>query len=267
MNHTFNIELAKTYGIEESILIEYFVFWILKNKANDKNFYEGRYWTYNSAQALSELFPYMNPRTISRKINNLVEKGVLLKGNFNTSAYDRTCWYSFSDSFLEHLTKCGYPFDKMTNGSTKNDKPIPVIKTDKKPDNNKRSFRKTSPEKLESLFDPEKPEKPKKQKSNYPTLEEVKSYFQGKIINWEEEAEIFFYHFDSLGWRNINGTKIERWDSRANLWIYEKNKKNGEQRTNNENHSVARSDSGKGSIFDGSAEDIEGWINSLPIGQ
>lgn len=60
-----------------------------------------------------------------------------------------------------------------------------------------------------------------------PTIDEVKAYFKKKgVPNYEEEAETFFYHFDSLGWRNIHGVRIEHWDSKANYWI-SKEKKNG----------------------------------------
>lgn len=77
------------------------------------------------------------------------------------------------------------------------------------------------------LFKPEQ-EKPKKKPSKpktefiAPTLEQVKDYFRDKLPDWEQQAEIFFYHFDALSWKNTNGAKIERWDSRANLWIIEK---------------------------------------------
>lgn len=59
-----------------------------------------------------------------------------------------------------------------------------------------------------------------------PTLDDVKSYFTSqradkRLQDWEREAEIFYNHFASLGWRTSSGGKIERWESRANLWIIE----------------------------------------------
>lgn len=66
--------------------------------------------------------------------------------------------------------------------------------------------------------------KPPKQKTGFipPTAEEVKEYFRGKLPDWETQADIFYNHFSGLGWRTATGAKIERWDSRANLWIIEK---------------------------------------------
>lgn len=59
-----------------------------------------------------------------------------------------------------------------------------------------------------------------------PTLEEVKTYFLSqradeRLTDWEREAEMFFYHFSSLGWKTSRGGTIPHWDSRANLWILE----------------------------------------------
>ena len=35
MQHSFNVELAKEYGILEAILLNHLWFWIKKNKANN----------------------------------------------------------------------------------------------------------------------------------------------------------------------------------------------------------------------------------------
>lgn len=97
MNHSFDIDHAKQYGLHEAILIANFQFWIIKNKANGRHQYDGRTWTYNSARALADLMPYLSDRQIRRTLDNLVEIGVLVKGNYNPSAYDRTLWFAFAD--------------------------------------------------------------------------------------------------------------------------------------------------------------------------
>lgn len=89
------------------------------------------------------------------------------------------------------------------------------------------------------LFPPEKGNskkpKPKKPEPVYPTLEEVIAYFEGKLPDWEQQARKFFYFFDSLGWRNANGAKIERWDSKANLWIMDEQAKQYQHGKQSEN--------------------------------
>ena len=72
-------------------------FWIHKNKANGKHFHDGRYWTYNSVQAFSVLFPYWSQSQIKRVLTKLETNGVIHSGNFNTTAQNRTKWYSLSD--------------------------------------------------------------------------------------------------------------------------------------------------------------------------
>ena len=127
--HHFKIALAKELGIEEAIFIDEIYHQIKKNKSNERNFHDGRYWTYNSLKAYEETFPYLNAGKIKRVINSLVEKGILMKGNFNTNQYDRTCWYAFTDFGLCIVRKCYIHLLKMTNGKVENDSPIPTTNT------------------------------------------------------------------------------------------------------------------------------------------
>ena len=39
MYHSFEVELAKEFGILEAIILNNLEFWIAKNEANEKNFY------------------------------------------------------------------------------------------------------------------------------------------------------------------------------------------------------------------------------------
>lgn len=142
MNHSFDVDLAVQFGIEEAIIIENLAFWIKKNVANNKNFIEGEYWTYNTCKAFNELFPYMNPRKIARVLEKLEKENIIKSDNFNKAKYDRTKWYCIIDNDIKNKYKIpinvdNYSFDKMTNGFDKmtngfvqNDKPIPDINTD-----------------------------------------------------------------------------------------------------------------------------------------
>ena len=127
--HHFKIALAKEFGIEEAIFIDEIQHQIKKNRLNERNFHDGRYWTYNSLKAYVETFPYLNAGKIKRVINNLVDKGILMKGNFNTNQYDRTCWYAFTDFGLSIIQNCYIDLLKMTNGKVENDSPIPTTNT------------------------------------------------------------------------------------------------------------------------------------------
>ena len=137
MNHSFNVEVASEYGVLEAIILEHLSFWIAKNRANEMNFYDGYYWTYSSTKAFAELFPYASPKTISRALHHLKDEGLVVFGNYNKSAYDRTMWYALTekgDSILQngkiHLSDCQMEVTKMSNQNPENVQPIPDISTD-----------------------------------------------------------------------------------------------------------------------------------------
>jgi len=106
MQHSFDIGVAQKYGVNCAIILTSIRFWIEKNKANGKHFYNDRYWTYNSVAAFSVLFPYLTEKQIRRAIEALESDGVLLSGNYNKSVYDRTKWYSISDYGMSLFDVC-----------------------------------------------------------------------------------------------------------------------------------------------------------------
>ena len=100
MDFSFNIEFAKRYGVDEAIMIKSFQFWIRLNKANGNNFNDGKYWTYNTNKSLTLYFSFWSEKQVRRIIESLVDKGILLKGNYNKIGYDRTIWYAFTNEDL-----------------------------------------------------------------------------------------------------------------------------------------------------------------------
>lgn len=135
MEHHFNVEIAEKYGILEAVLLNNFYFWIKKNEANDKNFHEGMYWTYNSAKALHRLFPYASERKIRSAIKHLEDEGLVLTGNYNNSAYDRTMWYALTENAICILQNRQMEEAETSNESCENVTPIPDNNTDKNTDN------------------------------------------------------------------------------------------------------------------------------------
>ena len=136
MHHYFNTEIAKEVGVNAAVILENIAHWVLKNKANEKNFYDGHYWTYNSNAAMAELFPYMNARQVRTALDSLRKNGMVLTGNYNKSSYDRTLWYTVSDDCAERFFPDIIHLTKKSNGNDGKVKPIPDINTDNKPDNN-----------------------------------------------------------------------------------------------------------------------------------
>lgn len=137
MQHIFDIDIAKEYGLEVAIFIKNIAFWVKHNKCNDYNFHNERYWTYNTQNALTELFPYWNRDQIKRIIKKSYDLNLLEKGNFNQKNYDRTTWFSLTDKghklFNISLGRNRPTEDtKMPNPLGENAQPIPDINTDNK---------------------------------------------------------------------------------------------------------------------------------------
>jgi len=144
MDFSFNIEFAKRYGVDEAIMVKSFQFWIRLNKANKTNYHDLRYWTYNTNKSLTEYYPFWTEKQVRRIIESLVGKEILIKGNYNKIAYDRTIWYAFlnedlylSDNFhLEEiadyqkvntiLPNGQMENTKQSNGISRKGEPIPV---------------------------------------------------------------------------------------------------------------------------------------------
>lgn len=132
MNHSFNVEIAKKYGIEKAVLLENFYFWIKKNKANKRNMHEGKVYTYNTAEAFAELFPYIKERKIAQILREMEnEDGLLLSGQFHN--YDRTKSYTLTDfamSFFEPSNIQNFDNGKSENSTMENQKNVSCLNTD-----------------------------------------------------------------------------------------------------------------------------------------
>lgn len=191
MQHSFDIDIAKEYGILEAILLNNLWYWIEKNRANETNFFDGEYWTYNSNRAFNELFPYATPRKINYALNHLQEEGLIKTGNYNQSAYDRTLWYAFTEKGKSIVQKCKMEMSNLSNGNVDFVKPIPNINTNKKPN------------KKPNIFVP-------------PTLEEIEAYCKER--NSSVNAKYFFDYYSEGKWVDAKGNKVRNWKQKLITW-------------------------------------------------
>ena len=118
----FSTKDAKQYGVDGAVMLHHIRYWIAKNEANENNYHEGQYWTYNSTKAFAQLFPFWTARKIGRVLKKLEDEGAIISGNFNGKRYDRTKWFTLSNAITEtgniHLSK-------TVNGITEFVEPIP----------------------------------------------------------------------------------------------------------------------------------------------
>lgn len=120
---SFRADIAKDAGTDSAIIFENIVYWIEKNRANEKHFYDGAWWTYNTVKAFESLFYWLTTDQIRRCLEKLVEKNYLITGNYNKNQYDRTKWYSVKSQM--HLAE-------IPNGFGENPEPIPNSKPNNK---------------------------------------------------------------------------------------------------------------------------------------
>ena len=193
MIHFFDIDIAKRYGVLSAVLLQNLQHWIEKNKANGKNFFDGHYWTYNSRKAFTELFPYATARQVDTALKKLIDDGVIITGNYNTSAYDRTLWYAITEKGISILQKCKMENTKNANGKDENVTLIPNINT------NINTNMGQSPLK----------------RFTAPTLEEVKEYCAERKNG--VDAERFVNYYMANGWK-VGKNPMKDWKAAVRTW-------------------------------------------------
>lgn len=122
MVHSFDTEIAEELGLTEAIVFQYFVYWILNNKENDRidDYQDGHWWTYGTATEIAKSFPYLSPHQVRRAIASLVEQGALVQGNYNKRGFDRTMWYTLGSRMDTHFAKLQNAYDKYAKSILQN---------------------------------------------------------------------------------------------------------------------------------------------------
>ncbi len=130
-NHAFDVQNAVLYGVDIALLIHHFQFWISYNARLGKNYIEAKTWMYQTQKQLSACLPYYSEKQICRIIEKMLEKRIIVKGNHNKSAYDRTQWYSFADEKMFSIPRNrGMEEPKTGNGIPEIVAPIPYTEKD-----------------------------------------------------------------------------------------------------------------------------------------
>lgn len=134
---SFNVSHAIALGSPDlAIIVNFFVNCISLHKRLGRNAHDGRTWNYCSRRELAAYFPYWNEEKIRRFMEKLLSLGVMIQGNYNKKACDRTLWYAFANQGewisepeknaptvnVAHLANLPNPFGKFA-------KPIPLTTT------------------------------------------------------------------------------------------------------------------------------------------
>ena len=100
--HSFSVNVAQDFNIEKAVLLDNFYFWCQQNAANGKNIHQGRAYTYNTAEAFAQLFPYMKARKIADLLRQMETDGLLL--SLQNQGTNRVKSYTLTDKALAYYT-------------------------------------------------------------------------------------------------------------------------------------------------------------------
>lgn len=200
MEHHFSVEVAKEYGVNQAILLHNFVFWQMKNEANEQNFRDGRYWTYNSIRAFTELFPYLSQKQVRTAIDKLIEEGLIVSDKLSDNPYNHTKWYSVTDKGMSYYRAIDFPQKASV------DSPQGELRF---------AAEGNSTIQIENSTD-SKPNKKHTQKFVPPTLEEVENYVKEKGLSVKPSD--FYNYFTEGNWIDSKGNKVKNWKQKLLTW-------------------------------------------------
>jgi DNA-binding PadR family transcriptional regulator len=234
MEHHFEVTIAKDYGIEEAIMLHYFYFWIARNAANEENYHEGLYWTYNTRGFYAEIFIYMSESKVYRVINRLIDEGLLVKGDYNTNRWKRPTWYALTLKGLEYLKEKGYDMTPF-GGVLQNDTHV-CSKMNNRDGENEQSINNYSNSNTNSNKEIEDTciSSPKKENERFvkPTIQEIQAHILEKGYTFDAEA--FYAFYESNGWK-VGRNPMKNWKMACTTWAKNRKSNNGNYGTNRSN--------------------------------
>jgi hypothetical protein len=104
-SHSFNIEHAILFTQEGATLLQHHYYWYKRNKANNRNFHDGSYWTFNAASAYCDIFPYLSEKQVRTLHQNFIDAGLMIEGNYNQTKFDRTKWFALTELGVSCFTE------------------------------------------------------------------------------------------------------------------------------------------------------------------
>lgn len=95
--HSYNVSVAADVGINAAVVFYNICFWVEENTANERNFINGEYWTYNTINAFKTLFPEMSYEQVRNALRKLENAKYIKSAFLNEDTRDRTKWYTVVD--------------------------------------------------------------------------------------------------------------------------------------------------------------------------
>ena len=119
ISHSFDTGIAEAYGLEAAIVFNHLVYWLNFNKIKGMNQIQGRTWTFNTHEEMSQYLIYFTPRQIKYALEKLHKAGLIIKSKFNLNKLDHTNWYALADESLLKVSNNFYEKTKLSDRLTK----------------------------------------------------------------------------------------------------------------------------------------------------
>ncbi|WP_398472854.1 hypothetical protein [Tardiphaga sp.] len=98
---TFDVEIAKEYGLECAVLFQAIGYWARHNRSKPDRQRDGKAWMYMSRREWLEEFGYIGEGTLRSALQKLANAGLIERGNYSEGMYARTTWYTLTETGWE----------------------------------------------------------------------------------------------------------------------------------------------------------------------
>ena len=209
MNHSFDVNVACKIGLEKAILIQHIGYWLIKNKANHTCYKDGSYWTYTSSEALAEIFPYLNSRSIRRYMTELERDGYIKSAQFKKQNFWHIKYYALTKDGCK-LLNLPEDFNSISNSSGQTVQ-TKSGQTDHSNIYNNNIYNNNIYNNIrEEIVD-------ENSLDIYYTVDDVKECGIPLGLS-EEECEAAYHHYNAQGWKRANGLPITNLASLLSTW-------------------------------------------------
>lgn len=106
MKQVFHAGIAKRHGMAAAVLAEHIWREVKENEFQGRHRYGGNVWMRCSVPMFTALMPYLSKGMVQGGLRRLAKGGLIVKGEFNQSRFDRTSWYAFTAYGKKIMEEC-----------------------------------------------------------------------------------------------------------------------------------------------------------------
>lgn len=94
--HLLCPSLARRYGVHAALVVKHIWDEVCANERAGRCSFAGRTWMRSSQMMFTAIMPYLTKDMVRRALERLMKRGVIVRGEFGDSRFDRTSWYTFT---------------------------------------------------------------------------------------------------------------------------------------------------------------------------